>query len=49
MGGMKYDLPTAILETLLDCKTKLEETSSELIQQMEVLSDVYEVCYDGEA
>ena len=33
----------------MDCKNVLEETSSELIQQMEVLSDVYEVCYDGEA
>ena len=48
-GGMKYDLPPAILETLLDCKNKLEETSIELFQQLEVLSDVYEVCYDGEA
>lgn len=48
-GGMKYDLPPAILETLLDCKTKLEETSSEIYTQMEVLSDVYGVCYDGKA
>ncbi len=48
-GGMQYDLPPAILDTLMDCKNVLEETSSELIQQMEVLSDVYEVCYDGEA
>lgn len=46
-GGMQYDLPPAILETLLDCKTKLEETSSEIYTQMEVLSDVYGVCYDG--
>ena len=48
-GGMKYDLPPAILETLLDCKTKLEETSSEIYTQLEVLSDVYGVCYDGKA
>lgn len=46
-GGMKYDLSPAILETLLDCKTKLEETSIEIYTQMEVLSDVYGVCYDG--
>lgn len=48
-GGMKYDLPPAILETFLDCKTKLEETSSELYTQTEVLSDVYEVYNDGKA
>lgn len=46
---MKYDLPPAILETLLDCKDKLEETSSEIYAQIEVLSDVYGVCYNGEA
>lgn len=46
-GGMKYDLPPAILETFLDCKTKLEETSSELYTQTEVLSDVYKVYNDG--
>lgn len=46
-GGMKYDLPPAILETILDCKTVLEETSSEIYKQMEVLSDVYGVYYDG--
>ena len=46
-GGMQYDLPPAILETLMDCKNVLEETSSEICTQMEVLSDVYGVCYDG--
>lgn len=46
-GGMQYDLPPAILETILDCKTVLEETSSEIYTQMEVLSDVYGVYYDG--
>ena len=44
---MQYDLPPAILETILDCKTVLEETSSEIYTQMEVLSDVYGVYYDG--
>ena len=48
-GGMQYDLPPAIIETLMDCKNKLEETSIELCQQIEVLQDVYGVCYNGEA
>ena len=46
-GGARYDLPPAILETLLDCKDELEGASSELYTQMEVLSDVYGVYYDG--
>ena len=46
-GGMQYDLPPAILETLMDCKNVLEETSSEIYTQMEVLSDVYEVNCNG--
>ena len=46
-GGMQYDLPPAILETLMDCKNVLEETSSEICTQMEVLSDVYEVNCNG--
>lgn len=45
--GMTYELPPAILETLLDCKSELEECSSELYTQMKVLSDVYGVYYDG--
>lgn len=40
-GGMEYDLPPAILETLLDCKAELVDTASELGTQIKAISNVY--------